>query len=105
MGAMAEDLTALRAFRSELAGLLQRVDGHIAGVEAAQRLTADEVRERKLDNARRDGATLARVEGYDTADAEAELRQVLRDKFAGDRQLVDEALGAARTVWRASSAA
>jgi hypothetical protein len=101
---MADDLTSLRAFRAELAALLQRVDDSLAQAEAAQRLTPDEVRARKLDNARRDGATLARVEGYDTPDAEAELLQVLRDKYAGDGQLVDEALAGARRTWREAAA-
>ena len=100
MRGMAEDLTAMRAFRTELAALVQRVDDHIFRVEAAQRLTPDEVRSRKLDNARRDGATLARVEGYETPDAEPELLLVLRDRYAGDRQLVAEALSGARATWR-----
>jgi hypothetical protein len=99
---MAEDLSTLRAVRAELAATLQRLDDRIAEAEVAQRLTPDDVRMRKLENARRDGAIWATVEDYDTPDADADLTQVFRDRYDGDRQLVHEAMSGARSVWARS---
>ena len=97
---MVEDLTSLKQFRSELAELLGRVDLRIENVERAQRLTPDDVRLRKLDNAIVDGAGLARSEEFSSPDRESALRDYLAGRYRGDRQLVERAVDGARRTWR-----
>jgi hypothetical protein len=99
-----EDLTALEAFRDELAGLLERVDRRLADERAARSLSTDEVRLRKLDNATTWGRNIAHADGYATAEDEPDFLDLAQATFEGDRQLIANALSAAREVWRARAA-
>lgn len=99
-----EDRTALQAFRDELADLLERVDRRLAAEQAARASTPDEVRLHKLENATTWGRNIAQAEAYASGEEEAEFVRLADAYFAGDRQLVDGALRAARSVWRERAA-
>jgi hypothetical protein len=99
-----EDRTALQTFRDELADLLAKVDRRIAEEQAARSLTPDHVRLRKLENATTWGRNIAHAAGYASADDEADFLALAGATFDGDRQLVANALSAARAVWRERAA-
>jgi hypothetical protein len=99
-----EDRTALQTFRDELAELLERVDRRIAAEVAANALTPDEVRLRKLENATTWGRNIAHAEGYSSAADEDDFLDLARAYLDGDRQLIANALGAAREIWRSRAA-
>jgi hypothetical protein len=99
-----EDRTALQTFRDELAELLERVDRRIAAEAAASALTPDEVRLRKLENATTWGRNIAHAEGYASAADEADFVDLAHAYLDGDRQLVANALSAAREIWRSRAA-
>jgi hypothetical protein len=99
-----EDITALQAFRDELAELLDRVDRRIAAEQAARAMTPDDVRLRKLENATTWGRNIAHAAGYASIDDEPDFVDLATAYFDGDRQLVANALSAARSIWRSDAA-